>query len=225
MLLMMNCAFSHSPRAAVSRRRLPHVLLLIAAVALVSAANACTAPPPPSYEESLQAARQHKDETFRTAADSPIPADRRDGLLPLRYFPPDPAYRAAGQLKTGDARAAGVNMPTSTGKSRAMVRVGVLEFNLKGRPLSLGAFVEEGSSNLDRLFVPFTDLTTGTETYPGGRYLDLTRTPTGIYEIDFNLAYNPYCYYNPNYDCPYPPAENRLPLPIRAGEKTDRSVH
>jgi len=67
--------------------------------------------------------------------------------------------------------------------------------------------------------VPFNDLTSVTETYPGGRYLDLDRTKTGIYEIDFNRAYTPYCYYNPTYECPYPPPENRLKVAIRAGEK------
>jgi uncharacterized protein len=90
---------------------------------------------------------------------------------------------------------------------------------VKGQPLTLGAFVEAGARSFDRLFVPFTDLTSGTETYPAGRYLDLDRTRTGIYIIDFNRAYNPYCYYNPTYDCPYPPRGNRLTVPIRAGEK------
>ena len=54
-------------------------------------------------------------------------------------------------------------------------------------------------------------MTSGTETYAAGRYLELDRTPTGLYTIDFNKAYNPYCYYNPTFDCPYPPTENRLP--------------
>ena len=48
--------------------------------------------------------------------------------------------------------------------------------------------------------------TSGSETYPAGRYLDLDRTRTGIYLVDFNRVYNPYCYYNPTYDCPYPPS-------------------
>ena len=43
------------------------------------------------------------------------------------------------------------------------------------------------------------------ETYPGGRYLELDRTATGIYDIDFNRAFHPFCFYNPTYDCPYPP--------------------
>jgi uncharacterized protein (DUF1684 family) len=87
--------------------------------------------------------------------------------------------------------------------------------------MKLRAFAEEGS-NGERLFVPFTDATTGQETYGAGRYLDLDRTSTGIYVVDFNTAYNPYCAYNPTYDCPVPPKDNRLPVPIRAGEKTPR---
>ena len=71
----------------------------------------------------------------------------------------------------------------------------------------------------------FSDLTSGTETYPAGRYIDLYRNATGLYELDFNRAFNPYCYYNESYDCPFPPPENRLQLPIRAGEaKTKAKV-
>jgi len=67
--------------------------------------------------------------------------------------------------------------------------------------------------------VPFTDATTGADTYPGGRYLDLDRTATSLYDLDFNRAYNPYCYFNATYECPYPPAESRLKVPVAAGEK------
>ena len=113
-------------------------------------------------------------------------------------------------------------MPTSAGKMRDMEQVGTLSFTLKGQLMSLGAFVETGTPP-DRLFVPFTDLTSGTETYAAGRYLELDRTATGIYTIDFNRAFHPYCYYNENYDCPYPPPSNRLPTPVRAGEKLAQS--
>ena len=77
----------------------------------------------------------------------------------------------------------------------------MLEFTLKGQPLTLGAFVEAGAG-LNRLFVPFSDMTSGTETYPAGRYLELDRTSSGVYTIDFNKAYNPYCYYNASYRLP-----------------------
>jgi uncharacterized protein (DUF1684 family) len=107
-------------------------------------------------------------------------------------------------------------MPTSTGKQRSMTRIGTLVFTLKGQPLKLAAFMEEGSA---RLFVPFSDLTSGTETYQAGRYMNLDPTPSGIYVVDFNIAYHPYCYYNEDFDCPFPPKENRLTVPIRAGER------
>lgn len=170
------------------------------------------------YARRLLAARAEKDRAFRDGGDSPVPPVRRDEFLPLEYFPPDPDYSVPAALKL-DGRGTTVQMPTSTGQMRAMARVGTLEFALKGRPLTLGAFVEAGSGSVDRLFVPFSDLTSGAETYPAGRYLDLDRTATGLYTLDFNRAYHPFCYYNPTYDCPFPPAENRLPIPIRAGER------
>src|SRR5678816_25311 len=109
-------------------------------------------------------------------------------------------------------------MPTSTGANRKMRRVGSLEFTLKGQPMKLLAFNEVGTDP-GSLFVAFSDLTNGTETYAAGRFMDLVRNATGIYEVDFNRAYIPYCYYNPTYECPYPPRENRLQIPIRAGER------
>ena len=75
----------------------------------------------------------------------------------------------------------------------------------------------------NRIFV-FSDLTSGIETYSAGRYLDLSRNPTGIYDLDFNLAYHPYCYYNVSYECPYPPPENRLKVPIHAGRAYRRDA-
>jgi uncharacterized protein (DUF1684 family) len=53
--------------------------------------------------------------------------------------------------------------------------------------------------------------------------MDLVRTATGIYDLDFNTAYFPYCYYDTKYDCPYPPPQNRLKLPIRAGQRLPKS--
>ena len=70
--------------------------------------------------------------------------------------------------------------------------------------------------------MPFSDLTSGTETYRGRPLSSISiATPTGIYELDFNRAYIPYCYYNPTYECPFPPRENRLKIPIRAGERIE----
>jgi uncharacterized protein (DUF1684 family) len=203
-------------RAGSGRRRSRTRLLLLA---LLVAAHGCQPPVRDArpYPERIAAQRAAKDEFFATA-DSPIPPGRRDEFLPLAYFPIDQGYVAPAVLAPSEREPA-LEMPTSTGLRRQMRRAGTLEFAVKGQPLQLTAFVEAEDTAFTRLFVPFGDLTNGTETYPAGRYLDLTRTASGIYEIDFNLAYHPYCYYNPKYDCPYPPSENRLARAIRAGER------
>lgn len=187
--------------------------------AIVFTVNACRNAPPEAsgYVGKIEAARQTKDANFRTTND-PVPADKKDIFLPLAYFAVDPDYNVPGVLRPSTDSPT-MMMPTSTGQQRQMRRVGNLEFTLKGQPMKLTAFVEVGAPDLNRLFVPFTDMTSGTETYPAGRYMDLDRTPTGVYEMDFNLAYHPFCYFNESYDCPFPPAENRLKVPIRAGEK------
>jgi len=180
----------------------------------------CSSGPVPderSYVERLTAGRAAKDRMFRESADSPIPPTKRDELLPLSYYPVDPSYSVPAALKLANERPV-FEMPTSTGTIRKYQHVGTLEFSYKGQPFSLGAFTEAGTKRITSLFVPFADLTTGKETYFAGRYLDLEPTGTGIYEIDFNLAYNPYCAYNDALRCPLPPRENWLSVPIRAGE-------
>jgi len=183
-------------------------------------AIACTsgpgAPETGDYTADLTSFRNSKDQPFRTEKD-PVPQSRKATLLPLRYFPPDERYKVPAQLRLTDDRPV-VTMPTSTGTLRRYRPVGVLEFTLQNQSLSLGAFVEDGQPIVD-LFVPFVDTTSGEETYPAGRYLDVHPTATGFYAIDFNKAYNPYCAYNETYECPYPPPSNRLKVAIRAGEK------
>ncbi len=174
------------------------------------------------YAERIQAGRNDKDQYFKTAADSPILAADRATFAGLPYFPVDASYRVPAALRE-ERRDPPVIilMATSKDQPRRMQRVGTLEFTFQGQPLTLSAFVEEGQS-LERLFVPFGDLTNGLETYKAGRNLELDRTATGLYDLDFNMAYHPYCLYNAAYDCPIPPKENRLTIPIRAGERLPR---
>jgi len=188
----------------------------IAAV-MCGAAAAC-AGPPASYPDQIAAWHAEKDQFMRESSESPVPEGQRRSFAPLLYFPVDAAYRVPAMLQVAPEGPA-VEMPTSTGQRRQMRRVGTLAFSLKGQPLSLGAFVEADQKDMRRLFVPFGDLTNGVETYQGGRYLDLDRTATGIYDLDFNRAYHPFCLFNSTYDCPYPPPESRLKVPIRAGER------
>ena len=190
---------------------------MFASLCILAGAAACSTGPELPYETQVAAWRAEKDR-FMRSPESPVPEPQRASFPELPYFPPDQEYRVPAALRPGKIEDI-LEMPTSTGQRRHMRRIGTLEFTLKGEPLKLTAFAEASDQELRRLFVPFFDLTNGTETYPGGRYLDLDRTATSIYDLDFNRAYHPFCLFNPTYDCPVPPRENRLPLPVRAGEK------
>jgi uncharacterized protein (DUF1684 family) len=180
-------------------------------------AAACT-PPAVPYPDEINTHRANIDRFMREADASPIPKAQRASFPPLLYYPVELDYRVPAALTVARGNDV-LEIPTSLGKRRPHRRIGRLDFTLKGQPLTLTAFVEADQEDMRRLFVPFGDITNGTETYPGGRYLDLDRTATGIYDLDFNRAYHPYCYYNAEYDCPYPPRENRLQIPVKAGEK------
>jgi uncharacterized protein (DUF1684 family) len=206
----------------LDRRRLRHAACVTVTVAMM---QACTSGPPPPvdtrpHEEQIRAWRTQKDSEFRHGADSPIPAAERAAFTGLTYYPIDRAYQIPASLTANAVNPPIIiELPTSTRQVRRMRQVGTLGFSLEGSALTLTAFAEDGGS-IDRLFVPFGDQTNGTETYGGGRYIELDRTPTGLYDLDFNRAYYPYCVYNAAYDCPVPPRENRLAVAIRAGERS-----
>jgi uncharacterized protein (DUF1684 family) len=179
--------------------------VVLAAAGLLSAVACSPQPPDPGdYNSRIQSIRTEKDKYLESASDSPIPKERRADYLPLPYYPIDATYNVPGGL-TLSTDATVIQMPTSTGVPEPYRRAGTLRFTLNGRELILTAFVPADARNLNTLTVPFRDLTAGTTTYPGGRYLDLVRTGTDYYEVDFNRAYNPTCYYNPTWTCPNPP--------------------
>lgn len=183
----------------------------------LAVASACSPPADPAHV-GVAEWRAQKDAFMRTSPESPVPPEARASFAPLVYYDIDQAYQVPASLAVIESNDI-LEMPTSTGQRRRMRRIGTLSFTLKGQPLTLTAFIDAEERDMRRLFVPFGDLTNGTETYQGGRYLDLDRTGSGIYDLDFNRAYFPFCYYNPKYDCPLPPRENKLKLPVRAGER------
>jgi uncharacterized protein (DUF1684 family) len=93
-------------------------------------------------------------------------------------------------------------------------RFGRFHFEVDGEGVDLTVFQNEHG-----FFLPFADSLAGQETYGAGRYLEPELLSNGQLLVDFNLAYNPYCAYNAKWSCPITPAENRLKVPIRAGEK------
>ena len=169
------------------------------------------------YAAAIATGRRAKDEHLRTAPGSPL--RRSDATVDrLHYFPVDARYRIVGRIRPAPTGDDPIALDTSDGRQRVARRAGILDFELDGRPLALTGFAL-GSTPPGSLFVPFSDTTSGHETYGSGRYLDLEAEPDGTVVLDFNLAYQPYCAYSGAYSCPLPPAENRLPVPVHAGER------
>ncbi|MGE3405096.1 MAG: DUF1684 domain-containing protein [Vicinamibacterales bacterium] len=200
---------------------------LLSCTLVAAAATACSSGPTPlddstSYIERVREDRARKDAFFLSDdRDNPVPKEKRSQFVPLAYYDIDPEYRVPAQLAVASDQPV-FDMPTSTGKMRKTTQIGTLSFTVKGQTLTLTAFAGEGAGgrpDMNRVFLPFSDATSGTETYVAGRFLELDRTATGVYVVDFNTAYNPYCAYNASFDCPLPPRSNRLEVPILAGEK------
>lgn len=175
---------------------------------------------PADYEGWIAAQRQSKDDYFKRSPRSPVPGSERDSFDGLSYYPVDVAMRfeflSLGPLPEG--LEAETDVQTSDGAVRHGQRVGTLSFEVDGAEQQLVALQLVGSDD-DSLFVPFKDSTNGPETYGAGRYLDLAPQDDGTYDLDFNLAYAPFCAYSPSYSCPLPPPENWLTARIPAGER------
>jgi hypothetical protein len=167
----------------------------------------------------LEAFRREKDDFFRHSPDSPLTPDQRLSFAGLRYFPEDPALRILADVERFP-QAETVKMQTSTGDVRDYERLGRFRFEAEGQPVELTIFRNELGA-----FLPFADSLAGGETYGAGRYLEPQELPDGRFEVNFNHAYNPYCAYNENWSCPITPAENRLKVPIRAGEMVFEEHH
>ena len=173
-----------------------------------------------AYPDAVAAYRAEKDAYFHAAPDSPIPAAERAAFTGLPYFPVDESLRLEGLTLApylGDEPVR-FQIPTSDGKLRDAQRAGVFRLEIGGAAHTLTGYTF-ASGDSESIFVPFQDLTSGTETYGAGRYLDLYPEHDGTYAVDFNLAYHPSCVYDPKYSCPLTPAENRLPVRIEAGER------
>ena len=174
-----------------------------------------------TYQDTISASRQAKIDNFVKNATTPLTAD---DVQYLHYYEPDSTYRvqAAVELLHNEQP---FRMPTSDGTSKEYVRYAKARFSIGEDAAELMLY---RSTDLvfnpalrNHLFLPFTDLTNGEDTYGAGRYIDLSVADIqhGHVEIDFNKAYNPYCAYSSGYRCPVPPRENDLPIAIRAGEK------
>lgn len=157
--------------------------------------------------------RKEKDEFFGRHPQSPLTPEQKRGFVGLRYFPENDNLRLDVKVELlPDEKP--VQMQTTTGDVQVYVRHGKFQFQVDGQTAELTIF-----RNQNGYFLPFVDALAGKETYPAGRYLEPEALPGDHFFVDFNLAYNPYCAYNEMWSCPITPTENRLKVPIQAGER------
>jgi uncharacterized protein (DUF1684 family) len=161
----------------------------------------------------LEQFRAEKDEFFGHHPQSPLSADQKKNFTGLKYFPENESLQLEAETDLlNDPRP--LLMQTTTGGTQVYIRHGRFKFNVDGQETELTIYKSENG-----YFLPFVDSLAGDETYPAGRYLEPEELPGNRFLVDFNIAYNPYCAYNEMWSCPITPAENRLKVPIRAGEK------
>jgi uncharacterized protein (DUF1684 family) len=161
----------------------------------------------------LEDFRAQKDEFFASHPDSPLTPEQKRGFQGLRYFPENPDLRLEVTVEEFTEQDE-IQMQTTTGGVQDYVRFGRFKFQVDGEEAELTIYASHHG-----FFLPFADSLAGTETYGAGRYLEPDRLGNGTFLVDFNLAYNPYCAYNEAWACPITPFENRVKVPIRAGEK------
>ncbi len=185
-----------------------------------------------SRREQLREIKKFQKELnkeYRTPSTTPLRAENLKNFTQHPFFPANLKYRVQATLEK-IAGAPPFEIQTSSGKTKTYQEYGKLHFSVEGKPYTLTVYVSpalmKDPAYSDYLFLPFHDATNGTETYGGGRYIDL-RIPKGkTLTVDFNKAYQPYCAYNAyDYSCPIVPVENTLPIRIEAGVKYDDVYH
>lgn len=162
---------------------------------------------------NLESFRAEKDEFFGKHPQSPLTREQKKNFKGLSYFPENPDLYLEVKVDEFPVKEQ-FAMQTSTGDVQTYTKFGKFRFMVEDKEAELTIY--EGEHGF---FLPFVDSLAGRETYPAGRYLEPEQLPNGRFLLDFNLAYNPYCAYNEMWSCPITPAENRLKVAIRAGEK------
>ncbi|GAB4521219.1 MAG: DUF1684 domain-containing protein [Anaerolineae bacterium] len=165
----------------------------------------------PSNEQIVLRWRQSKDRAFKSDDQSPLSEAQQDAFTGLSYFDYNPALDLVVDI-TPIEPAELVQVMTTTNEIRNYRRYGEFTFTVEGESARLTIYETPHG-----FFLPFVDASS--ETYGAGRYIDVEPLSATEFHVDFNMAYNPFCVYSERFSCPLTPAENRLKVAIRAGEK------
>jgi len=169
--------------------------------------------------------QQKQNAIFKDGSKSPLKKNDLRDFSGLDFFPVDSTYIVKAKLvKTENAKI--FEMPTTTYRKPLYKEYGILYFTIQEKELELTIYQSQDEAEdekyKDVLFLPFTDSTSGIESYGGGRYMDILTSneqKDGTVLLNFNNTYNPYCTYNENISCPLTPRKNHLDIAINAGIK------
>jgi len=173
-------------------------------------------------ESTAMRFRETRDRLFREHPESPLAAERRRDWRGVDWYAYAPAWRLMGIVEPV-AKPQTFEIPLEADGIVRCTRAGQVRFAVGRRQVRLAVYWLEGYGG--GLWLPFTDATSGADTYGGGRYLYDTikgaDLGAGAREmvLDFNYAYHPSCVYDPRWSCPLSPPENRLPFAVPAGER------
>ncbi|MEC9108751.1 MAG: DUF1684 domain-containing protein [Bacteroidota bacterium] len=169
------------------------------------------------YNNDLTPFQREINDFFKDASVSPLKKRDLKNFRGLDFFTYDSTYLVTAKL-TKTPKEKPFMMLTTTDMVVEYIKYGTVSFELLNNQYSLDIYKNlEDPNERDNLFLPFLDDTNGNESYGGGRYINLSIPQVDNLIIDFNSAFNPYCVYDEKYSCPIVPAENYLPLEIKAG--------
>lgn len=173
---------------------------------------------PEVYIDKIEKERERQFKFIRYNIGSPLTELQKEEFTKLNFYPIDPAYKVKARMVPLENKTM-VELPMTDGSIEKYVKHSYADFILEGKSLRLLLLQSVNEPDRRNFFLAFADGTSGKETYGGGRYINLRQDGQSSITIDFNLAYNPYCAYNPDFACPLPPRENILDIDIQVGEK------
>lgn len=199
---------------------LPGLIILFVTGYFVFSTGPKLSPEEEKYVSRIESHRNRVNDEMKNDPSSPFNAKGKIHFENLKYFDVDPGFVFKSKLIEYDKKDT-ITVYGTKGEPRKAVKFGYIEFNYKNTGYKMNVY--KGTSRTGAVYYSlwFTDRTTNDETYGVGRYLDFEKNenPDYVYTIDFNLAYNPYCAYSPNYSCAIPTKDDYVDLAIRAGEK------
>lgn len=197
-----------------------HILIgVVSLVILVAIGYMFTAAESPeAYLEKIEKERERQFKFIRFNIESPLTEEQKKDFKSLTFYEINPSYRVKARLVPIESKKVR-EVPLTDGSKEKYIEHSFAEFELGGKTNKLLLLQSIKETDMRNFFLAFADETSGRETYGGGRFLNVRQDGKNSITIDFNLAYNPYCAYNPDYACPLPPKENLMTIAIEAGEK------